>query len=159
MINLVNLNLNYVVIKHAKSLLSKGLVDMERQCWSNAQYSRRECIEVVGIRDSINNNELEDKVLTVFKKIECELSPQNLEACHSLGKSDFLIHEKMVCDDRDPPRINSKIKNLIVDKNIAKNCYLQDNSDIQLFRRLQTLQNLLTVTIKKSTQVLFPSLE
>ena len=64
-----------VVIKQANSLLSKRLVDMERQCWANAQYSRRECIEVVGIPNSINNNELEDKVLTVFQKIGCELSP------------------------------------------------------------------------------------
>ena len=58
-----------VVIKKANSLLAKRLVDMERQCWANAQYSRRECIEVVGIPNSINNNELEDKVLTVFQKI------------------------------------------------------------------------------------------
>ena len=58
-----------VVVKQANSLLSKRLVDMERQCWANAQYSRRECIEVVGIPNSINNNELEDKVLTVFQKI------------------------------------------------------------------------------------------
>ena len=58
-----------VVIKKANSLLAKRLVDMERQCWANAQYSRRECIEVVGIPNSINNNELEDKVLIVFQKI------------------------------------------------------------------------------------------
>ena len=64
-----------VVIKQANSLLSKRLVDMERQCWAKAQYSRRECIEVVGIPNSVNNNELEDKVLTVFQKIGCELSP------------------------------------------------------------------------------------
>ena len=73
-----------VVIKQANSLLSKRLVDMERQCWANAQYSRRECIEVVGIPNSVRNNELEDKVLTVFQKIGCELSPQDLEACHRL---------------------------------------------------------------------------
>ena len=53
---------------------------MERQCWSNAQYSRRECIEVVDIPDSVDNSELEVKVLTVFQKIGCELSPQDLEA-------------------------------------------------------------------------------
>ena len=132
---------------------------MERQCWSNAQYSRRECIEVVGIPGSVNNNELEVKVLTVFQKNGCELSPQDLEACHSLGKTDFLIQETIVCDDRDPPRINNKIKSLIADKNVAKKCYLQNNSDIQLFRRLQSLQNLLTITIKKSKQVLFSNLQ
>ena len=45
------------------------LVDMERQCWANTQYSRRECLEVEGIPDSVQNNELEDKRLTIFKKI------------------------------------------------------------------------------------------
>ena len=64
-----------VVVKQANSLLSKGSVDLERQCWGKAQYSKTECIEVVGIPDSINNNELEDKALTVFPKTECEQSP------------------------------------------------------------------------------------
>ena len=40
---------------------------MERQCWGNAQYSRRECIEAVGIPDSVNSIDLEDKLLTVFQ--------------------------------------------------------------------------------------------
>ena len=60
-----------VVIKQANCLLSKQLVDMERKCWANAQYSKRECIEMVGISNSVNNSEVEDKVLTVFQKIEC----------------------------------------------------------------------------------------
>ena len=55
---------------------------MERQRGPNAQYSRREYVEVVGILDSVNNNELEDKVLTVFHKIGYELFPLDLEACH-----------------------------------------------------------------------------
>ena len=76
-----------VVVKQANFLLSKRLVDMERQCWANTQYSRRECIEVVGIPNSVNNNELEDKVLTVLQKIGCELSPRDLEVCHRLRKN------------------------------------------------------------------------
>ena len=64
----------------------KRLVDMGRQYWSNAQYSRGECLEVVGIPDSFQNNELEDKVLTIFKKIGCEVSVRDIEACHCLKK-------------------------------------------------------------------------
>ena len=74
------------ILKQANSLLSKRLVDMERQCWANTQYSRRECLEVVGIPDSVQNNELEDKVLTIFKKIGSEVSPRDIEACHRLKK-------------------------------------------------------------------------
>ena len=46
-----------------------------------------ECIEVVGTPNSVNKNELEDQVLTVFKKIGYELSPRDLEACHRLRKN------------------------------------------------------------------------
>ena len=74
------------IVKQANSLLLKRLVNMERQCWANAQYSRRECLEVVGIPDSVQNNELEDKVLTIFKKIGSEVSPRDIEACHRLKK-------------------------------------------------------------------------
>ena len=57
-----------VVVKKASSLLSKCLVDMERQCWANAEYSRKECIEMVGIPDGVNSNELDYKVVKVFQK-------------------------------------------------------------------------------------------
>ena len=38
-----------LVTKEVNSELSSRLVNMERQCWTNAQYSSRECLEVVGI--------------------------------------------------------------------------------------------------------------
>ena len=63
--------------------------------------------------------------------------------------SNFIPHETIVCDDRNPPWINSKIRKLIFEK---KYCYLQNNSDIQLLQRFQSLQNLLTVTIEKSKE-------
>ena len=47
----------------------------------------------------------------------------------------FIPHETVTCDDRDPLWINSKIKRLIQEKNITKKCYFQNNEDIQLFRR------------------------
>ena len=74
------------IVKQTNSLLSKRLVDMEQQCWANAHYSRKECLEVVGIPDSVQNNELEDKVLTVFKKIGSEVSPRDIEAFYRLKK-------------------------------------------------------------------------
>ena len=61
-------------------------------------------------------------------------------------------HETVTYDDRDAPWINSKIKDLIHEKNIAKKCYLQNNEDIQLFRRFQCIQNLLTATTERSKE-------
>ena len=42
------------------------VTDLERQCWANTQYSKRECLEVAGIPESVKQNELEDKVLRVL---------------------------------------------------------------------------------------------
>ena len=64
-------------------------------------------------------------------------------------------HETGTCDDQDPPWINSKIKRLIQEKNIAKKCYFQNSKDIQLFRTVQCIQNILTSTIEKSKEQLY----
>ena len=45
--------------KNFSELLSDRLVNMKRQCWANAQYSRRECVEVAGIPQSVPANDLE----------------------------------------------------------------------------------------------------
>ena len=37
------------LVKEVNTLLNKKVVDVEGQCRANAQYSRRECLEVVGI--------------------------------------------------------------------------------------------------------------
>ena len=36
---------------------------MERQCWANAQYSRTECYDIVGIPREVSGEVLEEKVL------------------------------------------------------------------------------------------------
>ena len=40
--------------KNISEMLSDQLVNMERQCWANAQYSRRECVRVAGIPQSVS---------------------------------------------------------------------------------------------------------
>ena len=46
---------------------------------------------MVEIPDSVQNNEFEDKVLTIFKKIGIEVSPRNIETCHRLKKDNGRI--------------------------------------------------------------------
>ena len=55
-----------LVTKNVNSLLQQRVTDLERQCWANTQYSKRECLEVAGIPESVKQNELEDKVLRVW---------------------------------------------------------------------------------------------
>ena len=63
----------------------------------------------------------------------------------------FIHHETVTYDNREPPWNNNKIKDLMEEKNIAKKYYFQNNKDIQLFRGFQCTQNLLT-TVEKSKQ-------
>ena len=46
---------------------------------------------MVGIPDSFQNNELEEKVPTIFKKIGCEVSLSDIEACHCFQKDNDRI--------------------------------------------------------------------
>ena len=54
------------ITKNVNSQLHNRFVNMERQCWANAQSSRRECMEIVGIPTSVPNNELEKTFCKVF---------------------------------------------------------------------------------------------
>ena len=60
---------------------------MERQCWANAQYSRRECLEVAGIPRQVDDKNLETKVLSIFQKIGCTIDPTFIDDCHRLRKN------------------------------------------------------------------------
>ena len=64
---------------------------MERQCWANAQYSRRECLELVGVPGSVSDGDLEEKVLKIFEKVGCPVEGNNIEACHRISKKNERI--------------------------------------------------------------------
>ena len=51
------------------------------------QYSRRENIELQNIPESIEQKDLENFVLDLFKSIKLEVSSYDLVALHRLGKS------------------------------------------------------------------------
>ena len=55
---------------------------LERQCWANEQYSRRECLEIFGIPESVTDNDLEGKVLILLEKIDVEVHTDHIEAYH-----------------------------------------------------------------------------
>ena len=57
---------------------------MERQCWSNSQYSRGECLEISGITNKIDQKDLEGTALNIFRKLDVEIDSSNIEDCHWL---------------------------------------------------------------------------
>ena len=82
--NYKKLESDILVSKTVSSLLIEQMNNVQRQCWANAQYSRRECLEVVGIPSSVNVKNLEGKVCTVFNRIGVAVKPDDIEACHRL---------------------------------------------------------------------------
>ena len=51
--NFKKLEADVSIVKTVNNLLMKKSVDIERQCWANAQNSRREYLEIAGIPLSI----------------------------------------------------------------------------------------------------------
>ena len=85
--NYTRLESELQISKSVTTLQRNQIVALERLCWSNEQYSRRECLEVAGIPANTSQDTLEKTVLEVFDKIDVEIQPDNIEACHWL-KSD-----------------------------------------------------------------------
>lgn len=88
---LVDLRKNYSALESELSVSRtvttnqrKQIVELERQCWSNEQYSRRECLEVTGIPGNTDDDKLEETVLNVLNKIDVNVQAENIEACHWL---------------------------------------------------------------------------
>ena len=60
-----------LVTKKVNSELFSRLVNMECRCWANAQYSRREFLEVVGIPIEVEQKDVEGKMVYVLEKVGC----------------------------------------------------------------------------------------
>ena len=67
--------------------LTKRIVTLERQCWGNTKYSRKECLEKVGIPRQVDDNLLKTKVLSIFEKVGCTIDPGFIDDCHRLGNN------------------------------------------------------------------------
>ena len=89
--NFVKLDSETDIVKKVNTLLKKRVIDMKRQCWANAQYSRREFLEVAGIPRDVSNDNLESKVFEGFSKVGSEMLSRDIGACHRLTKNDRVI--------------------------------------------------------------------
>ena len=88
---LKKLEADLAVKKNVNSKLLERVVQNERQCWANAQYSRRDTIEVTGIPSSIRDKDLEDKVCNVFGEIGVNVNERDIEICYRLREKDKTI--------------------------------------------------------------------
>jgi seryl-tRNA synthetase len=77
-------------------VLEKKMQALETEINLQQQYSRRECLEIVGIplseaADGNGGDVLEGKVLEIFKAIGVEMSSNDVQACHRLKGNDRVI--------------------------------------------------------------------
>ena len=82
------LEADLAVTKNVNSKLMERVVQTERQCWANAQYSRRDTIEVIRIPSSIRDHDLEDKVRNIFGEIGVNVNERDMQVCHRLRDND-----------------------------------------------------------------------
>ena len=89
--HLKKLEADIAVVRTVNDRLVERVVKTERQCRENAQYCRRDTLEIVGIPNSIDNSVLEETVRGVFKKIGVEIDERDVQACHRLKEKDRTI--------------------------------------------------------------------
>ena len=79
------------IVKNVSEKLFNQLIETERQCWANAQYSRREFLEVVAISTTIPKDLLEANVSNVFDKLGVHVKGKDIQACNCLKDNDKAI--------------------------------------------------------------------
>ena len=70
------------VTKLVNTKLKEKVVSLDRQTWSNSQYSRRECLELSSIPETIENKDLKGTVFVIFEKLDVMVDPSNVGDCH-----------------------------------------------------------------------------
>ena len=105
-------DLEFVVNK-----LSSRVAILEKSHWQSVQYNRRNNIEIAGIPNSINENQLENKVCEVLKSIDVNVEPADIEACHRLP----LSRNEKKDNDEAPQRTIVKLVNRKVCEKALKN--------------------------------------
>ena len=79
------------ITRNCNRLLTKRVVQLENNAVTNAQYHRRESVEVNPIPPSITDEELELNISEAFSLTGLEVTPNDLQACHRLKKKESVI--------------------------------------------------------------------
>ena len=71
--------------------------------------------------------------------------------------ANFIPHDTITCDDRDPPWINNRIKKLIYEQNSLDKDY-RKNNDTKIFEKLTLLQKKLHLATEESKDTYYSNL-
>lgn len=70
------------IFRSVNSKLFDRLASFENQCWTINQYTRRECFEITGLPETIENGNLEEPTLKVLYGIGVNIGSKDVEDCH-----------------------------------------------------------------------------
>ena len=79
------------ITRNCNRSLTERVVQLERNAVTNAQYHRRESVEVNPIPPSISDEELELNIYEALSLTGNEVKPNDLQACHRLKKKESVI--------------------------------------------------------------------
>ena len=79
------------ISKNCYKLLSERIVQLERNVVNNAQYHRRELLEINPDPTSTSDDVLESSVCKALYLTGHEVKPDDLQTCHRLKKKDTVI--------------------------------------------------------------------
>ena len=82
-----NLQIENERLRNRVSYLNKRIVTLDSNHNMLEQYGRRNNIEITGIPNTVQDNELENKVIEIFDAIGVEANSADFEDCHRVGKS------------------------------------------------------------------------
>ena len=71
--------------------------------------------------------------------------------------TNFIPHKTIICDDRDPPWINNRIKKLIYERNSLYKVY-RVNNDTRMFEKLMLLKKKLDLAMEQLKNIYYSKL-
>ena len=76
------------IARNCNKLLTERVVQLERNAVTNAQYHRRESVEVNPVPPSTNDEELEMNICKALSLTGHEVKSDDLQVCHRLKKKE-----------------------------------------------------------------------
>ena len=100
------------------------------------------------IREAINEFPWDNRFANISVNEQVQLFTQTIQNIIF----NYIPHETITCDDRNPPWIDEKIKKLVLQKNRAYNAYSPDKNNTNLLKKFQSLQAHLKSSIEESSK-------
>ena len=72
------------------------MVTLEQNLNSLGQYGRRNNLVLLGIPESILDNQLENTVSSILSDVGVSIQSEEIEACHRFGKTDWKTKSKKI---------------------------------------------------------------